>query len=57
MSIFSKFEQKKINNNLFNLKTVFTDRDTQQGMMNKKFDDTFDGMLFLMKNHLVLVTL
>ena len=40
----------KINNNLFNLKTVFTDKDTQQGMMNKKFDDTFDGMLFLMKN-------
>ena len=40
----------KINNNLFNLKTVFTDSDTQQGMMNKKFDDTFDGMLFLMKN-------
>ncbi len=38
----------KINDNLFNLKTVFTNKDTEQGMMNKKFDNNFDGMLFLM---------
>ena len=40
----------KINNNLFNVKTVLTSKDTQNGMMNKKFDDTYDGMLFIMKN-------
>ena len=36
-----------INNNLFNVKCVITSKDTQQGMMGKKFDDTFDGMLFI----------
>lgn len=40
----------KINNNLFNIKTVLTSKDTQNGMMNKKFDDSYDGMLFLMDN-------
>ena len=40
----------KINNNLFDVKTVLTSKDAQQGMMGKKFDGTFDGMLFLMKN-------
>ena len=39
----------KINNNLFNVKSVLTSRDTQNGMMNRKFDDYYDGMLFLMK--------
>jgi hypothetical protein len=40
----------KINNNLFNIKTVLTSKDTQNGMMNRKFDDSYDGMLFLMSN-------
>jgi uncharacterized protein len=39
----------KINNNLFNVKSVLTSRDTQNGMMNRKFEDSYDGMLFLMK--------
>ena len=39
----------KINNNLFDVKTVMTNKDTQKGMMGKKFDG-FDGMLFFMKN-------
>lgn len=39
----------KINNNLFDVKTVLTTKDIQNGMMGKKFDG-FDGMLFLMKN-------
>jgi len=39
----------KINNNLFDVKTVLTSKDAQQGMMGKKFDG-FDGMLFFMKN-------
>ena len=38
----------KVNNNLFDVKTVLTSKDTQNGMMNKKFDDTYDGMLFFM---------
>lgn len=37
-----------INNNLFNVKCVFLPKDVQNGMMGKKFDDSFDGMLFLM---------
>ena len=40
----------KINNNLFDVKTLLTSKDTQKGMMGKKFDGSFDGMLFLMKN-------
>lgn len=39
----------KINNNLFDVKTVLTTKDTKNGMMGKKFDG-FDGMLFFMKN-------
>ena len=39
----------KINNNLFNVKTVLTSFDIQKGMMNRKFDK-FDGMLFMMKD-------
>ena len=37
-----------INNNLFNVKLAITDKDIQDGMMGKKFNDEFDGMLFLM---------
>ena len=37
-----------INNNLFNVKTVMTQRDIQKGMMGRKFDKNFNGMLFLM---------
>ena len=40
-----------INNNLFNVKCVMTSKDTQQGMMGKKFDNTFDGMLFMMNGN------
>jgi uncharacterized membrane protein (UPF0127 family) len=40
----------KINDNLFSVKPVLTSKDIQNGMMGKKFDRTFDGMLFLMKN-------
>ena len=38
----------KINDNLFKVK-VLTDRKSQSiGMMGKTFDETFDGLLFLM---------
>jgi uncharacterized membrane protein (UPF0127 family) len=42
-----------INNNIFNVKCLLTEKDIQEGMMNKKFDDNFDGLLFFMngKNH------
>lgn len=42
-----------INDNMFNVKCVMTPKDIQKGMMGKDFDDSFDGMLFLMddKNH------
>jgi len=39
----------EINNNLFNVKPLITTKDTQQGMMGKKFDSSFDGMLFFME--------
>jgi len=39
----------KINNNLFDVKTLLTSKDTQNGMMGKKFYG-YDGMLFFMKN-------
>jgi uncharacterized membrane protein (UPF0127 family) len=39
-----------INNNLFNVKCVMTSKDTQTGMMGKKFDESFDGMLFMMSD-------
>lgn len=38
-----------INNNLFKVKTLLTTKDTQQGMIGKKFDRSFDGMLFFLK--------
>jgi uncharacterized membrane protein (UPF0127 family) len=39
-----------VNNNLFNVKCVITTKDIQKGMMGKKFDKSFDGMLFIMKD-------
>jgi uncharacterized membrane protein (UPF0127 family) len=39
-----------INNNLFNVKCMVTKKDIQYGMMGKQFNDTFDGMLFMMDN-------
>jgi len=38
-----------INDNIFDIKSVLTTKDIQNGMMGKKFDN-FDGMLFFMKN-------
>jgi uncharacterized membrane protein (UPF0127 family) len=37
-----------INKNKFKVKTVISPKDTSRGMMNKRFDDTFSGMLFIM---------
>ena len=37
-----------INNNLFNVKCMITKKDTEMGMMGKTFDNSFDGMLFMM---------
>lgn len=37
-----------INSKIFKVKSVFTDKDISKGMMNKKFDSSFDGMLFIM---------
>lgn len=39
-----------INNNLFNVKSVMTGKDIASGMMQKNFDNTFDGMLFLVED-------
>lgn len=36
-----------VNDNIFDVKCVFTEKDIQNGMKNKKFDG-FDGMLFIM---------
>jgi uncharacterized membrane protein (UPF0127 family) len=38
----------KINNNTFKVKTLIDKKSQSIGMMGKKFDNTFDGMLFLM---------
>ena len=37
----------KINNNKFKVKVAASDKEQQNGMMKKRFDDTFNGMLFL----------
>lgn len=37
-----------INNNLFDVKCPMNDKDISNGMMGKKFDKNFNGMLFLM---------
>lgn len=41
-----------INNINFKVKTVFTEKDTSEGMMGKKFKSNTDGMLFLMDSGL-----
>ena len=38
-----------INKNQFKVKVMITPRDTKKGMMGRKFDSDFNGMLFLMK--------
>ena len=38
----------KIGDNFFNVKTLTTPKDHKIGMMGKRFDSTFDGLLFLM---------
>jgi uncharacterized membrane protein (UPF0127 family) len=37
-----------INNNSFTVKTMITPKDIQNGMMGKKFDNQFNGMLFIL---------
>jgi len=37
-----------INNNLFKVTPVITDKDIQNGMMGKKFNNDFNGMLFVL---------
>lgn len=39
-----------INEKNFKVKTVFTEKDIQKGMMNKTFDNNFNGMLFMMSD-------
>jgi uncharacterized membrane protein (UPF0127 family) len=38
----------KINENIFNIKTLIDKRSQSIGMMGKSFDETFNGLLFLM---------
>lgn len=38
----------KINDNIFKVKTLIDEKSKYIGMMGKKFDDTFNGLLFLM---------
>jgi uncharacterized membrane protein (UPF0127 family) len=37
-----------INDNMFFVKCVISTKDIQKGMMGKRFDGSFDGMLFFM---------
>ena len=37
-----------VNNNKFNCKVVSNSKDIAEGMMGKTFDNTFEGLLFLM---------
>lgn len=39
-----------INNNTFNVKACFTHQQQSEGMQGKRFDDTFNGMLFFMNS-------
>ena len=39
-----------INGNIFKVKIQTSPEETQEGMMFKKFNKTFNGMLFVMKN-------
>ena len=38
----------KINENIFKVKTLIDENSQTLGMQNKNFDNTFDGLLFLM---------
>ena len=38
----------KINQNIFNIKTLIDKKSQRVGMMGRRFDSTFDGLLFLM---------
>jgi len=38
----------KIGDNFFNVKTLTTPKDQKIGMMGKRFDKTFNGLVFLM---------
>ena len=40
----------KINNHVFNVKLAVSEKERQNGMMKKRFDDTFNGMLFIEGN-------
>jgi uncharacterized membrane protein (UPF0127 family) len=40
----------KVNDHKFKVTPVFTPKQIQKGMMNRKFDDSFEGMLFFMNN-------
>ena len=40
----------KINDNHFRVKLAVSEKERQMGMMKKRFDDTFNGMLFIQKN-------
>ena len=40
--------QVRINDNIFNVKTLIDRKSKSIGMMGKRFDSTFDGLLFLM---------
>jgi uncharacterized membrane protein (UPF0127 family) len=37
-----------VNNNKYDVKCVLTQKDISNGMMDKKFDNNFDGMFFIM---------
>ena len=39
-----------INNTKFKVKVLVSEKETQKGMMGKKFDKDFNGMLFMMGN-------
>ena len=38
----------KVNENIFNVKTLIDEHSQRVGMIGKEFDETFDGLLFLM---------
>ena len=38
----------KVNENIFNVKTLIDEHSQRVGMTGKEFDETFDGLLFLM---------
>ena len=40
----------RINDSHFRVKLAVSEKERQMGMMKKRFDDTFNGMLFIQKN-------